>query len=470
MKSTRQQLELLLRDARAHAQLHWEIRALLALALLCQDEAEDEAAGDYLAAARRKLGEAEDKRAEFYTLQTAGIMLLDGGRVAEATRMLEGALVQSLLPPATRTPRALVPLYFCGHSLVPLCVRAQALADEMCDRGLAARCLANLSNAHRVAGNLPRAVELGTKALGLARLRGDLHFLCVSLVALGCAQRLLGELSEARKLLREACSCAATLDVVARRRGLQGGGHLELMRRPLVAGTVAESLGYAHLLSAALSQLGLAELEGAPRPPPQPLLKSCMDKLVRACAISEANGLRRAACDDLHNWNAAVLRCAGGRRVQCGSAEPTKRLGEVDLARRALLGRYGYGGADGRNKALTELARADRLAKEIEYKSARFRIQLAIGLGKLGASGGGAAPQPIGKGDADADATAPWTKKRSDLTEAEQALSSAATLLPSGVYTMQHAELSGARAYLHMVHAQPHLGEGGRLHLVALQG
>ena len=85
-------------------------------------------------------------------------------------------------------------------------------------------------------------------------------------------------------------------------------------------------------------------------------------------------------------------------------------------------------------------------------------------------SGGGAAPQPIGKGDADADATAPWTKKRSDLTEAEQALSSAATLLPSGVYTMQHAELSGARAYLHMVHAQPHLGEGGRLHLVALQG
>ena len=40
----RQQMELLLKDARAHEEVHWEARALLALALLCSEEGETEAA------------------------------------------------------------------------------------------------------------------------------------------------------------------------------------------------------------------------------------------------------------------------------------------------------------------------------------------------------------------------------------------------------------------------------------------
>jgi hypothetical protein len=71
LKRARQQLELLLKDARAHGEAHWECRALLALALLCQDEGECDAAQDYIDAAQRKMSAADDRRAELYCLQAS---------------------------------------------------------------------------------------------------------------------------------------------------------------------------------------------------------------------------------------------------------------------------------------------------------------------------------------------------------------------------------------------------------------
>ena len=61
VKGCRQQFELVLKDARSNKFAHWEVRALLGLALLCQDEGESEGAQDYLDAGRRKLDEKEDK-------------------------------------------------------------------------------------------------------------------------------------------------------------------------------------------------------------------------------------------------------------------------------------------------------------------------------------------------------------------------------------------------------------------------
>eukprot|EP00966_Prymnesium_polylepis_P305166 7052009-Prymnesium_polylepis.1 len=56
VKAARAQLELQLKDARATLkERHWEVRALLGLALLCEDEGEVEGAQDYLDAARRHI-------------------------------------------------------------------------------------------------------------------------------------------------------------------------------------------------------------------------------------------------------------------------------------------------------------------------------------------------------------------------------------------------------------------------------
>ena len=69
VKRARGSLELMLKDARVNREAHWEVRALLGLALLCQDEGEPSAAQDYMDAARRKLTVEEDRRAELYCLQ-----------------------------------------------------------------------------------------------------------------------------------------------------------------------------------------------------------------------------------------------------------------------------------------------------------------------------------------------------------------------------------------------------------------
>ena len=93
IKTTRTQMELLLKDARGLKEQHWEIRALLALALVCEDEGECEAAHDYLNAARRRIDESGDRRAELYYLQTTALVLLDQGSPDAARPLLEGALL-----------------------------------------------------------------------------------------------------------------------------------------------------------------------------------------------------------------------------------------------------------------------------------------------------------------------------------------------------------------------------------------
>ena len=100
----RQQMELLLKDARQHKEAHWEARALLALALLCTEAAEAEAAADYLRSAERVVGgglpllvpsssaaeeagaeagaaeaPATDRRGRAYMHLTAGAIALEGG-------------------------------------------------------------------------------------------------------------------------------------------------------------------------------------------------------------------------------------------------------------------------------------------------------------------------------------------------------------------------------------------------------
>ncbi len=75
VKRARGGLELMLKDARANHEAHWEARALLGLALLCQDEGEPSAAQEYMDAARRKLTAEDDRRAELYCLQTQVLLL-----------------------------------------------------------------------------------------------------------------------------------------------------------------------------------------------------------------------------------------------------------------------------------------------------------------------------------------------------------------------------------------------------------
>ena len=106
MPTSRREMELALRDARAHGQSHWECRALLCLALLCQEEGETEAAHDYLGAARRLLGSKPDRRAELFTLLATAMIELDSGKTKSAKTLLEGSII---------------------------------LADELCETGIKAR-------------------------------------------------------------------------------------------------------------------------------------------------------------------------------------------------------------------------------------------------------------------------------------------------------------------------------------------
>jgi tetratricopeptide (TPR) repeat protein len=197
LKRARQQMELVLKDARAHAEAHWEARALLGLALVCEDEGEGEAAQDYIDAARRKLTAADDRRAELYCLQTNALVWIDQGNPEAATPMLEGGLM---------------------------------LAEEMGEKGLAGRFVCNLALAHVQSGNLSRAVEYGTQAVASAKERQDRHFEAVACTALATALRRSRKYEAAAEQLKTALG-------------------------------YAEGLGYSHVLCAALRQFALMQLE-----------------------------------------------------------------------------------------------------------------------------------------------------------------------------------------------------------------
>ena len=329
----RKQMELLLKDARANKETHWEARALLGLALVCEDEGECEGAQDYIDAARRRLTASEDRRAELYCLQTHALVYLDQGETASALPMLEGG---------------------------------KQLAEEMGESGLAARFTANLALAHtqmaagafdaRASPHLASAVTLGREAVEAATSRADTHFEAVACTNLAHAYRLGKRYEE----------CATTL------------------QRALSLG---ETLGYAHLISAALRQFALLMLENGRSPARVP---QALEKLERARKIAAANGLRRAACDDGYNKWAACLRYGHGTRAE-------------SLA--------------GLEAVLTE-------AKLIGYKACRVQALLALGMGYLRSPSGG-----LGS----------WTTSRSDVEAAEGHLEAAIQLVPPN--SKPHAEV-----------------------------
>ena len=155
----RQQMELLLKDARAHKEPHWEARALLALAQLCAAQAETEAAGDYVRSAGRVVGEAADRRGLACLQLTEGALAIDGGRAAEAISKLSEGLL---------------------------------LSQELGDAQLTSRFLAQLGVAHGAQLALPTAIELGMQALAQAREQGDKYSEAVAAANLGVAFRATG--------------------------------------------------------------------------------------------------------------------------------------------------------------------------------------------------------------------------------------------------------------------------------------
>ena len=82
---------------------------------------------DYLGAARRVLGVSPDRRAELYCLHTTAVVEMDYGRVAQAKVLFEGAFT---------------------------------LAEEMCETGIAARCMGNLCLAYQYLHEWERAIEV----------------------------------------------------------------------------------------------------------------------------------------------------------------------------------------------------------------------------------------------------------------------------------------------------------------------
>ena len=248
-KRARQQLESLLKDARREKEHHWEVRALLGLALLCEDEGEVEGAQDYLDAARRCISAHNDRRAELYCLLTHALIFMDQEHLQHAKPMLEGGLM---------------------------------LANEMGEKGLAARFVGDLAVVHNARGDYGRGFEYATQALGSSRERADSHFEAVASIALATSMRHMRRFEEAH----------ATL---------------------VAALILAEALAYSHVLAAGLRQLAFLKFEwdsaGKDRFP------SGIKLLERAHKIAEKNGVRRAAVDDAYNLYSARLRFRFGSRV-----------------------------------------------------------------------------------------------------------------------------------------------------------
>ena len=116
----------------------------------------------------------------------------------------------------------------------PMLQGGLALAEEMSESGLAARFVANLALVHTLSGELPKAIEYGTTAIASARERGDANFEALSATNLAHALRLSGQFAAAAKELQSALG-------------------------------LAEVLGYAHVICAALRQFALLQLENGRR-------------------------------------------------------------------------------------------------------------------------------------------------------------------------------------------------------------
>ena len=197
LKRARQQLELLLKDARREKEHHWEARALLGLALVCADEGELEGAQDYLDAARRGLNANDDRRAELYCMQTHALVAIDQGHLDQAGELLTAGI---------------------------------GLADEMGEKGLRARFGGNLAAVHNLLGDHKRAIEHATEAISKAEERSDRHFEALARIQLATALRHTRRFDEAFRAL-------------------------------LAANSLARELAYSHVLASGYQQLGLLKLE-----------------------------------------------------------------------------------------------------------------------------------------------------------------------------------------------------------------
>ena len=172
-KATRQQMELLLRDARGQGADHWEVRALLGLALLCEEEGETEAASDYLAAARRVLGRSAagaDRRAEAYLAHVSAAIALDQG-----------------------TPDAAAPFIAYGAEL----------AEEMCEPALVARFAAATAAAAALRADWVALEGAAARAVDAAVSCGARHVEACARLNLALAYHKMNRVAEAVEQLKK---------------------------------------------------------------------------------------------------------------------------------------------------------------------------------------------------------------------------------------------------------------------------
>jgi len=265
----RQQMELLLKDARAQAAslgadaAHWECRALLGLAFVCAEESESEAAQDYTAACRRVLGRAGadspagaaagggDLRAECFHAHVAAQLCLDTGTPAEALPFVRAGLEMAL---------------------------------SMRDEAMQLRLLGAKSVAHSALGQWGDAEAAARAGLELARETGDKYGEAVCQLALGKSLRAQRKVGAAAEALRAGFEASYTL-------------------------------GGSHALAAAHSAYAVLQLEFGQ--PTAERVASAMEKLSKARDITKGNGLARAACDDAHNLYVAAMRTKSKPLREC---------------------------------------------------------------------------------------------------------------------------------------------------------
>eukprot|EP00962_Isochrysis_galbana_P028859 scaffold9156_cov120-Isochrysis_galbana.AAC.1 len=193
LSRARQQMELMLKDARAQAAslsgdaIHWECRALLGLALVCAEESEGEAALDYTAACRRRLGHCLDP----------------GGDMPSGDLRIEAfhAHVAAQLCLHARKPADALPLAAAGLAMVA----------SMRDDAMRLRLLGVQAVARGAFGDAPGSEAAARKGLEVAVSMGDVYAEAICQLALGRSLRAQGKVHAAADALRRAFGAAFSL-------------------------------------------------------------------------------------------------------------------------------------------------------------------------------------------------------------------------------------------------------------------
>jgi tetratricopeptide (TPR) repeat protein len=194
LSRARQQMELMLKDARAQAATlggdatHWECRALLGLALVCAEEAEGEAALDYTAACRRRLAHclslgkddapSGDLRIEAFHAHVSAQLCLYAHKPADA---------------------------------LPLVAVGLAVGATMRDDATRLRLLGVRAVAYGALGDSYGSESTAREALEVAVSTGNAYGETISHLALGRSLRAQGKVHSAAASLRRAFEGAFTL-------------------------------------------------------------------------------------------------------------------------------------------------------------------------------------------------------------------------------------------------------------------